>query len=303
MPEMAAAAPCPADPNRSPDVWFVRDQTTHQDLTDAQIARPLPLLHAYEVSLDPGMSSGAASINDLLLTPPAGVAFKRDGHSVILAPDTAGPLTTTASWTESNGVDPDCTRTSSLTLTIAALTQRPQVHITKHVYSDRPMVSFTVRVARSAFGMAAAIAIRAKVTRHASPPSGPARALFTLPLGLPPFGAQAPSSGLLAHRSVRVTGIGVSGVSAFDPLNTEQIPVPTGGTGAQVTLTFDGTGRKLHNRFGSFYRNGVLSRRGLAVQVVQDGTVIGQLRTGIICVNVPNHGAPRCHLPGYTTTG
>jgi hypothetical protein len=300
-PTLAHAASCPVDPNRAPDTWFVRDQTTHQDLTDAQIAQPIPLLHAYEVSLNPGTSSGYTQNNDVLLSPPAGVPLTRDGQSVIVAPKAAGPLPISASWTESTGNDPACSRTSALTLNVAPLTQRPQVRITKFVASGEPFVSFTVRVSRSAFGVADPIALRAKAGRRASAPRGRPHTLFTLPLGLPQFGSKPPRSGLLARHSAKLAGIRVSALSAFDEQNPEQINVPTGGTGAQVTFSFDGTGRKVHNRFGSFYRIGVLSRRGLLVQVVQDGHVLGQLRTGIKCVAFRTGGV-RCLLPGYKVT-
>jgi hypothetical protein len=301
-PALAHAAACSSDPNRSPDTWFVRDEVTHQDLTDAQIAQPLPLLHSYEVSLNPGASSGYSSNNDLLLNAPAGVPISRDGHSLIVAPTAAGPLPISASWTETNGVDPACSRASVLNLNVGALSQTPAVRVSKFVASDRPFVSFTVTVSRGAFGIADPISLKARATKRASAPRRGARTLFTLPLGLPAFGSKPPRSGLSAHHRKKLAGITVAAFSAVDPDNFEQIPVPAGGSSAQATFSFDGTGRKVRNKFGSFYRNGVLSRRGLLMQVVQDGKLIGQLRTGIKCVNVPNHGAPHCRLPGYKVT-
>jgi hypothetical protein len=302
-PASALAAPCPDDPERPADTWYVQDDTTHGDeWTGDQIARPLPLLHAYRVSLNPGVSRSSTDVNDLMLTPPDGVPLTRDGHTVIVAPKSAGPLVITATWTEHSGFDPDCSRSASITLDIRALTERPVVRVKKFIATDRPLVILTVTVTRSPFGVAEPVTLRAKVGRKASAPSGTPKSLFSLPFGMPAFGTKAPSSGLLARRSAKLSGVKVSALSAFDPENVEQIPVPSGGTTAQATFFFDGTGRKVRNRFGSFYRTGVLARRGLLVDVVQGGTVLGTMRTGILCVN-PRSGGPRCRLPGYRTSG
>ena len=301
-PMSAHAAACADDPERPADSWYVQDETTHGDeWTGDQIARPLPLLHGYRVSLNPGLSRSSTDVNDLVLTPPDGVPFTRDGHAVIVAPQAAGPLVITATWTEHSGFDPDCSRSATVTLDIRALTERPTVRVTKFVATDRPLVSFTVTVTRSPFGVADPIVLRAKVGRKASAPSGRPKPLFSLPFGLPPFGSKAPSSGLFARRSASLGGVKVSARSAFDPQNVEQVPVPEGGTAAQATLVFDGTGRKVRNRFGSFYRNGVLSRRGLVVDVLQGESILGSMRTGILCVN-PRGGGPRCRLRGYRTS-
>jgi hypothetical protein len=94
------------------------------------------------VSLTPGVSRSSTTISDLVLTPPAGVPFTRDGHAVIAA-----------TWTEQSGADPACSRTAGQTLEIAPLTERPVVRVTRHLWSDRPWVSFTVTVTRSQFGV------------------------------------------------------------------------------------------------------------------------------------------------------
>jgi hypothetical protein len=91
-------------------------------------------------------------------------------------------------------------------------------------------------------------------------------------------------------------------LSAFEPGNAYQVPVPSGGSGARITFVFDGTGRKLHNRFGTFYRTGVLARRGLDIEIVQDGRLLGRMGSGILCVSPRNTGFPHCRLPGYRTS-
>jgi hypothetical protein len=93
----------------------------------------------------------------------------------------------------------------------------------------------------------------------------------------------------------------VSALSAFDPSNNEQIPVPAGGTGAQATFFFDGTGPTVPSRLGPVYRDGVLSRRGLVVEVLQGGHLLGRLSTGILCEHPPNGGV-YCRLPGYRSS-
>jgi hypothetical protein len=47
-PASARAATCPDDPQRTPDTWYLEDETTHSDeWTGDQIRRSLPLLHRY----------------------------------------------------------------------------------------------------------------------------------------------------------------------------------------------------------------------------------------------------------------
>ncbi len=301
-PAGAHAAVCPQDPQRPADTWYVTDATTHQELTPAQIAGALAPLHSYRVSLSPGSSSsGSVQVSELVLTPPAGAAFTREGHAVIVSAQSPGPLTISGSWSERDGVDPDCTRSATLTLNIAALSERPNLRFTRHIYSDRPLVDFTITVARGPLGVPDPVVVRAKVGGKASPPTGQHAVLFTLPLGLPPSGPAPPASGLLARRSAKLGGVRASGLSAFES-NAYQVPVPAGGSGARITFAFDGTGRKVRNRFGSFYRQGVLARRGLDVEILQDGDLLGRLSTGILCVAPRNTGFPRCRLPGYRTS-
>ena len=85
-------------------------------------------------------------------------------------------------------------------------------------------------VARGQFGSPDPVAVSAKVgpSRKSTLP-GRHAVLFTLPLDLPPFGAAPPSSGLLARRSAKLGGVQASGLSAFEPGNAYQIPVPSGG--------------------------------------------------------------------------
>jgi hypothetical protein len=301
LPAAAQASSCPQDPQRSSDTWYVTDETTHEELTSEQLARPLPALHSYSVSLTPGSPSASiVEVTELLLTPPAGVPFTREGHSVITTPQTAGALVVSAAWTEHGGVGPDCTRAATLTLNIAPFTASPAVRFKRRVYSDRPLVDFTIAVTRDQLGNPDPIVVRAKVSGLASAPTGQLSVLFTLPLGLPPFGTTPPKSGLLAHRAGKLDGVQATALSAFDSDNVEQIAVPPGGTGARIDFSFDGTGRKLHNnRIGAFYREGVLARRGLAVELTQDGKLLGRLSTGIICASHHAQGPPRCQLPGY----
>jgi hypothetical protein len=295
-PAGALAAPCQPRPDRpTAEVW-VEDRSSLQDeaMPLAQRRAPLPLLHAFRVSI--------VGVDDVNIQAPAGVPFSRDGHDLIVAPKVAGPLVLPATWTEPLG-NGRCEDSSNITLQIAPLTERPRVRFTKFSAIDRPQLEFIVRIARGPLGDAGPIAIRARVGTRASAPRGKRKALFTLPLGLPALGAKKPLSGRLAFKRAKLRGFGIVGQSAFDETNFDQIPVPSGGgTGAQVTLDFDGTGRKVRSQFGSFYRRGVLARRGLVLEVVQRGRVLGRLSTGILCVN-PGNTVPRCRTPGYRTTG
>ena len=184
---------------------------------------------------------------------------------------------------------------TTVTLSIAPLTEKPRVRFSRFNASDRPLVEFTVRVARgqlSGNGGPDHDSREGRDTVSLRPVVS--TALFTLPIA----GARRPGlperpAGHARHESAEFSSA-VS--SAFDPDNfAEQIPVPAGGTGGEVKLSFDGTGRTVNGR-----RRGVLARRGLVVEVVQGGRVLGRLSTGILCVN-PGNTVPRCRLPGYRT--
>jgi hypothetical protein len=286
----ARAAPCPPDPDRGPPTVFLKDRSANGDETPlADFKGPLPLLHIFEVSL-------VGSVENVSLQPPGGVPFRRDGtRTLIVAPTVAGPLAIAATWTEQRG-NVTCEGSTTITLPIAPLTQRPRVRFTKFNATDRPLLEFTVRIARGQLAEVGLLTIRVKVGTRSFAPRGRVPALFTLPLAPLALDARPPRSGFLARRSARVRGFAIQGLSAFDEDNFEQIPVPLGGTGAQVKLSFDGTGRTVGGR----YRRGVLARRGLVVEVVQGGRVLGRLSTGILCIN-PGNTVPRCRTPGYRT--
>jgi hypothetical protein len=301
-PAAAHAAPCPpGGPDRPGYTVYVKDANDLRD--DAtpieERNKPLPLLHTFEVSMS-FQQIGATTAGDVDIEAPAGVPSRHDGQTLEFAPQAAGQIVLTATWTET-GVNPTCTGSATIPLQIAALSERPRVKFLRFSASDRPLIELTMRVARGALGDARPLVIRAKVGRRASAPSGTPGTLFTLPFGLPSFGTKPPRSGRLALRTAKRSGIAIRAQSVFDEQNFDQVPVPTGGTGAQVTLSFDGTGRKVRNQFGSFYRRGVLSRRGLVLEAVQGGKVLARLRTGILCVN-PGNSVPRCRFPGYKAT-
>jgi hypothetical protein len=287
--EPTLAAPCPPGPNRASLEPWISDRSVGSESTPLRDVRgPFPVLHVFAVSL-------VGEIDNTNLTPPAGVPFRRDGQTLIVAPKTAGPLPLAATWTEREG-NGTCEGSTTVTLPIAPLTEKPRVRFTRFNATDRPLVEFTVRIARSQLATVGPLTIRVKVGTRSRAPGGRVPALFTLPVAPLELGAREPRSGLLARRSARVGGFFIRGLSAFDADNFEQIPVPSGGTGAQVKLAFDGTGRTVGGR----YRRGVLARRGLVVEVVQGGRVLGRLSTGILCVN-PGNTVPRCRLPGYRT--
>jgi hypothetical protein len=301
-PQAAQADPCPpGGPDRPTYTVFVKDASDIQD-EDGPLEerrKPLPLLHTFNVSMGfHEMSGTQASPADIQA--PAGVPSRHDLHTLVFAPQSAGAITLTATWTET-GIHPTCTGSATIPLQIAALSEPPRVKFVRFNASDRPLIGLTMRVARGALGDARPLVIRVKVGRRASAPSGRPGTLFTLPFGLPSFGTKPPRSGRLALRTAKRSGIAIKAQSVFDEQNFDQVPVPTGGTGAEVTLSFDGTGRKVRNQFGSFYRRGVLSRRGLVLEAVQGGKVLARLRTGILCVN-PGNTVPRCRFPGYKTT-
>ena len=301
-PAAAFAAPCPpGGPDRPGYTVYVKDANDLQDDSTPieERRKPLPLLHTFEVSMG-FQQIGATDVSGIDIEAPAGVPSRHDGQTLEFAPPSPGQIVLTATWTET-GVHPTCTGSTTIPLQIAALTERPRVKFIKFSASDRPLIQLTMRVAREALGDARPLVIRVKVGRRSSAPSGTPGTLFTLPFGLPSFGPKPPRSGRLALRTAKRSGIAIRAQSVFDEQNFDQVPVPTGGTGAEVTLSFDGTGRKVRNQFGSFYRRGVLSRRGLVLEAVQGGKVLARLRTGILCVN-PNGSVPRCRFPGYKAT-
>jgi hypothetical protein len=267
----ALAAPCP--PDRQPSV-FVKDVISSDEVLLETLRSSLPPLRTLDVAL-------TGDIDNVNLQPPAGSTFRRDGTRALrIVPKAAGPLAIAATWTapEGNGT---CEGAMTITLPIGSLDRKPRVRFKRFNAIDRPLVEFTVLVDRGPFADGSPVTVRARVGTRAAPPGGRPPALFTLGLAPPEvLSGDPPRSGYLSRRSARRLGFVIRGLSAFDADNSEQVDVPLRGTAAQIKFGLDGS------RF---------ARRGLVLEIVQRGRVLGRLSTGILCSRA------RCRLPGYRT--
>jgi hypothetical protein len=253
---------------------YVEDVIESEELRLDSLRSPLPQLRAVDVTL----SGGVDNVN---LTPPAGLTFRRlSSRTLRIVPKAAGPLPIAATWTLTEAGE-TCEGAMTITLPIGALDRRPRVRFRRFNAIDRPLVEFTVLVDRGPFADGAPLTIRARAGTRAAPPSGRPPVLFTLGLAPPVvLTGDPPRSGYVSRRSARRLGFVIRGLSAFDEENSEQLDVPALGTAAELKFGLNGA---------------LLARRGLVVEIVQRGRVLGRLATGILC------GRMRCQLPGYRT--